>query len=1032
MTQWHRIFINLINHLRFSKIAYSLQSKMMIYFGLLFTVILIVANLVRIYGLPLTAYTGEYAQYQREVFNTLNLVADLKKAYLMTWLKERHNDAQALAENPLINNAIVTLCHTWQQMQREGQPVLALWKDLVEQPAYHELTQHFEWIKKGAHSTYHSIQIVDASTGDVMASTTPSEVGTNVAAESFFAHALEPKSDGLIDIKPAVFHHQLDLFIVRHLKQGERLLALLIMNINNQDLASMLQTIHKGLGETGEAFLITQNLQLLSPLQYPQMTSLSLSALAEPLRVKLLAPAAEELLTATDYLKQPLLAAYRVIPVAEDINWGLIVKVNLHEVFAPLNQSLFYRFLIDAIFSLILGIIFTGIVARILSHPIKVLSQTIQRIEAGDMNARAEISTYDEIGVLADMFNSMVERVQHTQEEMERVIAESAIELRTSNFSLVMTVEEMQDLNTDLEQEIIERKKVELELRKERLQQQIIFDSVPAFIWQKDLKNHIVWMNKPAAELSGVHPNAPESYVLADLFPEGAEAAYLEDLEVIQSGKPKLGILKQMPTVDGRVLWIKVDKVPYIEEDGQIIGVVVLAIDVSGRIHAEQKLVDSEQRFRTIIDTAVDGIVMIDMTGVIQLANPSLARMFGYDMDELLGQNISVLLPKTYAEKYTNYLRIYRETGDKSIVGVGREILGKRRSGGIFSIHLTISELLLKNQRMFTGIVSDITELKEAQKALELQNEDLKEAQEALELQNKAYNRFVPREFLSFLGKDSIVDVELGDQVQKEMTIMFSDIRSFTALSEKMTPNENFRFINSYLSKMEPVVQKHRGFIDKYIGDSIMALFPYSADDAVQGSIAMLQTLAEFNQGRERAGYIQISIGIGLHTGSLMLGTIGGENRMDGTVISDAVNLASRVEGMTKMYGTSLLITENTYNRLADPNRYHIRIIDKVKVKGKTQAVTVYEVLDGNLPDIREAKIATMEKFVTAFTAYQQRHLEIAEELFQACLDQNPHDKAVELYIKRCQYWQKFGDYQTWDGVIQLESKDGLLVQDWK
>ncbi|OQW93948.1 MAG: hypothetical protein BWK79_08445 [Beggiatoa sp. IS2] len=1006
---------------------------MMIYFGLLFTIILILANGVRIYGLPFTSFTGEYAQRQNEVFNTLNLVADLKKAYLFTWLKERNNDVQVLAESKLLKNTIETLHDTLHQLQRAGHTAPELWTTLAEHTSYQDLIEHFKWVKS-AHTTYHSIQVVDTSTGNVIASTVPSELGTNVSQEPFFMQALQPANDGLIDIKPAVLGHHLDLFLVRHLKRANNLFALLIMNINNDDLAAMLQTAHSGLGQTGEAFLITQNLQLLSPLQHPQATGLSFSALSEQLKTKLTEQegSVETLLTATDFLNQQILAAYRLISIIDSVKWGLVVKVNRQEVFAPLHHSLFYMFLIDAILSFILGVLFTGMVARILSHPIKVLSQAIQRIEAGDMNARAEISTYDEIGVLADMFNSMVERVQHTQEEMERVIAESAIELRTSNFSLVMTVEEMQDLNTDLEQEIIERKKVELELRKERLQQQIIFDSVPAFIWQKDLKNHIMWMNKPAVELSGIQANTPVGYSVKVLFPEGTESAYREDLEVIQTGKPTLGILKQMPTVDGRTLWIKVDKVPYIEEDGQIIGVIVLAIDVTARIQAEQNLVDSEQRFRTIIDTAVDGIVMIDTYGVIQLANPSLARMFDYDMDELLGQNISVLLPKIYAEKYTNYLKVYRETGDKSIIGVGREIVGKHHNAGVFPIHLTISELVLNNQRMFTGIVSDITELKEAQRALELQNEELKEAQEALELQNKAYNRFVPREFLSFLGKESIVDVELGDQVQQEMTIMFSDIRSFTALSEKMTPNENFRFINSYLSKMEPVVQKNRGFIDKYIGDSIMALFPDGADDAVQGAIAMLYALAEFNQGRERAGYTPIGIGIGLHTGSLMLGTIGGKNRMDGTVISDAVNLASRVEGMTKMYGTSLLITENTYGRLVDLNQYHIRIIDKVKVKGKTQAITVYEVLDGNLPEIRDAKIATMGKFIEAFTAYQQRHLEIAEELFQECFKQNPQDKAVELYIKRCQYWQKFGDYQTWDGVIQLESKDGLLVQDWK
>ena len=119
----------------------------------------------------------------------------------------------------------------------------------------------------------------------------------------------------------------------------------------------------------------------------------------------------------------------------------------------------------------------------------------------------------------------------------------------------------------------------------------------------------------------------------------------------------------------------------------------------------------------------------------------------------------------------------------------------------------------------------------------------------------KAYQRFVPEQLLRNLEKKSILDVKLGDQVQKEMSILFSDIRSFTTLSESMTPEENFRFVNSYLSRMGPLVREHHGYIDKYIGDAIMALFDRSPDDAVKTSVEMLATLREYNEGRLRAGY---------------------------------------------------------------------------------------------------------------------------------------------------------------------------------
>jgi len=241
----------------------------------------------------------------------------------------------------------------------------------------------------------------------------------------------------------------------------------------------------------------------------------------------------------------------------------------------------------------------------------------------------------------------------------------------------------------------------------------------------------------------------------------------------------------------------------------------------------------------------------------------------------------------------------------------------------------------------FTAERVELLNLLSSQAAISIKNAQLYHHTEAL---NHAYERFVPHQFLYFLEKASIIDVELGDQVQLEMSVLFSDIRDFTTLSEKMTPKDNFQFINAYLSRMESAILENHGFIDKYIGDAIMALFSGSADDAVNAGLAMLQQLEIYNQERVTAGEIPIKIGIGINTGNLMLGTVGGRNRMDTTVISDAVNLASRVESLTKNYGVPLLITQHTYTRLLNPHRYVISLIDTVKVKGKSELVKVYAV----------------------------------------------------------------------------------------
>ena len=295
------------------------------------------------------------------------------------------------------------------------------------------------------------------------------------------------------------------------------------------------------------------------------------------------------------------------------------------------------------------------------------------------------------------------------------------------------------------------------------------------------------------------------------------------------------------------------------------------------------------------------------------------------------------------------------------------------------------------------------TEVRENETRLAKLNQDLEQALEAELKLTHAASRFVPNQFLSFLGYESLTDAKLGDAVQLEMSILFSDIRNFTKLSETMTPEDNFKFINSYLSSLETAITHNNGFIDKYIGDAIMALFSGEADNAVKAGIAMLHRLVEYNQHRTNSGYPPIQIGIGINTGSLILGTVGGDNRMDGTVISDAVNLASRIESLTKNYGVAMLITQQTYERLKNPSQYAIRTIDTVQVKGKSQLVTVYEVFDGDLPAIKEGKFATLPTFTEALLLYNQGKLAEASGLFADCLRQNPGDVVAQSYLELCQ-----------------------------
>ena len=236
--------------------------------------------------------------------------------------------------------------------------------------------------------------------------------------------------------------------------------------------------------------------------------------------------------------------------------------------------------------------------------------------------------------------------------------------------------------------------------------------------------------------------------------------------------------------------------------------------------------------------------------------------------------------------------------------------------------------------------------------------------------------RFVPFEFLNFLDKKSITEISLGDQVNQEMTVFFSDIRSFTKLSESMTPSQTFNFINSYLKRMGPLIRENKGFIDKYIGDSIMAIFPTDPDYA-----------------------------------------------MDTTVIADSVNLASRIEGLTKFYGVTTLITETTKLKLKNENLYNMRFIGLVQVVGKEESVGIYEVFDGDDERSFEFKKRTTSKFEEGMQFYIEGKLKESHKLFKEIYLENILDKPSEVYLRKIKYLYKHGLPADWKGVDRMLSK---------
>lgn len=285
-----------------------------------------------------------------------------------------------------------------------------------------------------------------------------------------------------------------------------------------------------------------------------------------------------------------------------------------------------------------------------------------------------------------------------------------------------------------------------------------------------------------------------------------------------------------------------------------------------------------------------------------------------------------------------------------------------------------------------------------------------------------ATGRFVPNEFLQALGRDRITEVSLGDFIQREVTVMFSDIRNYTSLAESMEPEENYRFVNAFHGRIGPLILQHHGFVNQYLGDGIMALFPSLPIDALYSAIAMQTALRHYNLYRISKQRRPLEIGIGLHTGPLIMGIIGDSRRMEAATIADAVNTASRLESLTKYYGAKILLSDDSYGKLAttDQCKLHFRYLGQVVVKGKIEPIGVYECLEGEDETQLELKVKTLESFQEAIALYFQRSFSRASVIFETILELNPNDRVVKLFLNKSGTNLAYGVPDDWNGVEKM------------
>lgn len=299
----------------------------------------------------------------------------------------------------------------------------------------------------------------------------------------------------------------------------------------------------------------------------------------------------------------------------------------------------------------------------------------------------------------------------------------------------------------------------------------------------------------------------------------------------------------------------------------------------------------------------------------------------------------------------------------------------------------------------------------------------MKAREQQLEELLNAFRRFVPHEFLSFLQKESITDIQLGDHVSKEMAVMFSDIRSFTALSESMTPQETFDFVNTYLRYVSPEIRSHNGFVVKFLGDGMMAVFPNGADDAIAAGMAVFNKIHSFNVERSQAGFPPIRVGMGIHVGNMMVGMVGERDRLQGDTLSDTVNLTARLEGLTKYYGVSMAISGDVLQRLSEADRPLVRFIDQAIVKGRSVPISVYEVLDVEDEALKTLKLESLMEFKQGLDDYCAGNWTDAKVRFEQIVSRNPLDCPAKLYLERIAELTARSRPADWNGVWVFTQK---------
>ncbi len=501
------------------------------------------------------------------------------------------------------------------------------------------------------------------------------------------------------------------------------------------------------------------------------------------------------------------------------------------------------------------------------------------------------------------------------------------------------------------------------------------------------------------------------------------------------------------------------DLVGYVHGDNNDISLVADLLSLTLKKEAEKKKLGTEvlnlyQELNVIYNFSEKLSETIDPDIIAQLTLEQAMHSISADSGVVVlwdGESQKLLIPAASGESFLNLEQISSQSavllkigfsGQSEIMGdlhrlKEKNIIHQDVKSVIYAAmkvkHHTLGAIILVSQdtekfsaahlKLLVTLALQSSSAIESAMLYEKNIREVREREEAILKIHEVTKKFVPNEFILSLGKATISDVRLGDQVKKIVTVLFTDIRDFTTISEKMTPEENFRFVSAFNERLGPVIRANHGFINQYLGDSIMAIFPRNPDDALNAAIGMQKAIFNLNIEREFLGLPPLKAGIGMHTGPLIMGITGDEHRLDAATISDTVNTSSRIESLTKYYQTAILLSDETLKYIPNIEKFHFRNLGKVLLKGKNNLLTIFECLNGYDDETQNIRISTVAQFNEALKLYQGQQFQKAKLLYQDILLKDPEDYTARKFIKKSENYLQNGPPENWTGADEMLSK---------